>query len=154
MELVIIAVFILLGILFLAVEVALIPGFGFVGFLGVAFFVLSVAYAFVTMGALAGWVALGLVVAAVVLLVLWAVYGKTFKRLALQKSIVSSTKNPLSASIKPGDEGVALSRLALVGEADFGGLQLEVSSACGFIDEGEAVCVARIADGTVYVRRK
>ncbi len=154
MELVIIGVFVLLGVLLLAVEVALIPGFGLVGVTGVASLVAAVVYAFTVLGVLAGWVVLGIVVVAIVLFVSWAVSGKTFRRVALKKSIDSSTKNPLVDTLKVGDEGVALTRLALVGEADFAGRQLEVTSAMGFIDEGESVYVARITEDTVFVKRK
>ena len=153
MEIVVVSVLVMLGILLLIAEVAFIPGVGVTGVLGVLSMLCAVAYAF-SIQPLVGWLVLAVVALSVVVLIIWAVYGKSIDKMALKKSIDSSVQNPDSSALAVGDEGVAVTRLALVGEADFGGLQLEVSSACGFIDEGEAVCVARIADGTIYVRRK
>ncbi len=154
MELVIIAVLAFLGILLLAVEVMLIPGFGITGVAGVALLASAVAYAFMAIGVSAGWLVLAIAVVLIVLLVMWAAYGRTFKRLALNNSIQSSTKNPATDTLKAGDEGVAVTRLALVGEAAFGDAQVEVTSADGFIDEGEAIFVSRIDENSVFVKRK
>lgn len=154
MELFLVALFVFLGALLLLVEVTLIPGLGLTGILGVVSFIVSVAYAFVVLGTTAGWVTFLAVLALVVAFILWSVYGKPFKKLALKTNIESTVKVPDAAAIAVGDEGVALTRLALVGEADFGKAQVDVTSADGFIDEGAAVYVSRITESTVFVKRK
>lgn len=154
MELVLTAVFVLLGVLLLVVEVALIPGFGVVGIMGVLSFIVSVVYAFTVLGVLAGWVTLAIVVLSVVLLIMWAAYGSSLKRLALKENINSTVKDPVAGTLAIGTEGIALTRLALVGEADFGGSQLEVISAEGLIDEGTQVRVSRITESAIFVKRK
>ena len=45
-------------------------------------------------------------------------------------------------------------RLALVGEVDFAGKIVEVSSASGFVEENTRVQVTRIAGGTIFVKGK
>lgn len=154
MELFLVALFVFLGALLLLVEVTLIPGLGLTGILGVVSFIVSVAYAFVVLGTTAGWVTFLAVLALVVVFILWSVYGKPFKKLALKTNIESTVKVPDAAAIAVGDEGVTLTRLALVGEADFGKAQVDVTSADGFIDEGAAVYVSRITESTVFVKRK
>ena len=154
MDLVLTAVFVLLGVLLLVVEVALIPGFGVVGIMGILSFITSVVYAFNVLGVLAGWVTLAIVVLSVVLLIMWAAYGSSLKRLALKENINSTVKDPVAGTLTIGTEGVALTRLALVGEADFGGSQLEVISAEGLIDEGTQVRVSRITESAIFVKRK
>lgn len=154
MELFLVALFVFLGALLLLVEVTLIPGLGLTGILGVVSFIVSVAYAFVVLGTTAGWVTFLAVLGLVVVFILWSVYGKPFKKLALKTNIESTVKVPDAAAIAVGDEGVALTRLALVGEADFGKAQVDVTSADGFIDEGAAVYVSRITESTVFVKRK
>ena len=154
MEFVLTVVFLLLGVLFLVVEIALIPGFGVVGILGILSFIASVVYAFVMLGVMAGWITLAIVVLSVVLLIMWAVYGSSLKRLALKKNIDSSVKDPAVDALTVGAEGVAITRLALVGEADFDGLQLEVASAEGLIDEGTPVRVFRITESAIFVKRR
>ena len=154
MELLVIAVLLLLGVLLLVVEIALIPGFGVTGILGICSLVASVTYAFIVLGVLAGWAAFGIVVALVVLLVMWAVYGKSLKKLALNKNIDSTLKNPIASALAVGEEGVTVTRLALVGEAEFNGSQLEVVSADGLIDAGTEVFVSRITESAIFVKRK
>ena len=54
----------------------------------------------------------------------------------------------------PRDEGVAITRLALIGNADIGGRTVEVKSADGFLDEGTPVVVVRVEDAQITVKKK
>lgn len=143
----------LLAILLLVVEVALIPGFGFAGVLGVLMLVASVFYAFFALGYVAGWVAVVTAVIVCVSLFLWALYGKSLDRLALKKRIDSSVKAGDVKKLKVGDRGVAKTRLALIGEAYFGGEIVEVKSELGFIDENEEIEIVRISGDAVFVEK-
>lgn len=153
MDIVIIAILVLVGVLLLALEVALIPGVGITGVLGALSMFGAVAYAFNFMP-LAGWLTLAIVALAIVVLILWAVYGKSIDNVALKKNIDSTVQNPDTTTLSVGDEGVAVTRLALVGEVDFGGRLVEVTSASGFMEEGTIVRVTRIAGGTIFVKNK
>lgn len=152
MEIVVVSVLVLLGILLLIAEVAFIPGVGVTGVLGVLSMLCAVAYAF-SIQPLVGWLVLAVVALSVVVLIIWAVYGKSIDKMALKKSIDSSVQNPESSALAVGDEGVAVTRLALVGEADFDGRLVEVTSADGLIDEGARVFVCRVSGGVVFVKR-
>lgn len=143
----------LLAILLLVVEVALIPGFGFAGVLGVLMLVASVFYAFFALGYVAGWVAVVTAVIVCVSLFLWVLYGKTLDRLALKKKIDSSVKDGEVKKLKVGDRGVAKTRLALIGEAYFGGEVIEVKSELGFINENEEIEILRISGDAVFVEK-
>ncbi len=153
MELFLTIILVAFGVLLLLVEIALIPGFGLTGIMGVASFLASIIYAFVIMGPFAGWVTLLSVLVLLALLVLWAVRGKPFKKLALKANIDSTLKVPEAAAVAVGDEGVAVTRLALVGEVDFGNVRLDVVSDDGLIDEGTAVRVSRIKESAVFVKK-
>jgi hypothetical protein len=52
-----------------------------------------------------------------------------------------------------GDKGHAVTRLALIGNADINGHILEVRSADGFIDEKTPIVVERIKDGCILVHK-
>lgn len=151
MDIIIIAVLVLLGILLLALEVALIPGIGITGVLGVISMAGAVAYAFYVQP-IVGWIVLAVVALAILALLLWAIYGKSIDKVALKKNIDSTVQNPDSATLNVGDKGITVTRLALVGEADFGGRVVEVTSASGFIEENTSVCVTRIAGGAIFVK--
>lgn len=154
MELLLITVLILVGAILLALEVCFIPGFGLTGVLGAMSLLGAVSYSFVYISALAGWCTIAIVIVLLVVLILWAVYGKSIDNVALKKNIDSSVENPDSIGIAVGDEGVAITRLALVGEVDFAGKIVEVSSASGFVEENTRVQVTRIAGGTIFVKGK
>lgn len=151
MDILIIAILVSIGVLLLALEVAFIPGIGVTGVLGVLSMVGAVSYAFFVQP-IVGWLTLGIVAMALVTLILWAIYGKSIDRVALKKNIDSTVKDPDSTDIVVGDEGVAITRLALIGEVDFNGRLVEVTSASGFIEEGTKVTVTRIAGGTIFVK--
>lgn len=153
MDITITVVLMLLAILLLVVEVALIPGFGFAGVLGVLMLVASVFYAFFALGYVAGWVAVVTAVIVCVSLFLWTLYGKTLDRLALKKKIDSSVKDGEVKKLKVGDRGVAKTRLALIGEAYFGGEVIEVKSELGFINENEEIEIVRISGDAVFVEK-
>ena len=49
---------------------------------------------------------------------------------------------------------MAITRLALIGNADIGGRTVEVKSADGFLDEGTPVVVVRVEDAQITVKKK
>ena len=153
MEIAITIILVLLATVLLTVEVALIPGFGVAGILGVLSMLASVFYAFFVVGNVAGWITIIVSGLICVSLFLWALYGKSLDRLALKKNIDSNVKGDELDKIKVGDRGVAKTRLALIGEANINGEVVEVKSEMGFINENEEVVVIRISGGTIYVEK-
>lgn len=153
MDIVITVLLVLLATLLLAVEVALIPGFGFAGILGMLAMAGSVFYAFYAIGYVAGWITVVTSVLICIALFLWALYGKSLDRLALKKSIGSTVKEDEIKKFKVGDRGVTKTRLALIGEANFGGVVVEVKSEAGFVNENEEVEIIRVSGDAIFVER-
>ncbi len=153
MEIAITVILVLLATVLLTIEVALIPGFGVAGVLGVLSMLASVFYAFFVVGNVAGWITIIVSGLICVSLFLWALYGKSLDRLALKKNIDSNVKGDELDKIKVGDRGFAKTRLALIGEANINGEVVEVKSEMGFINENEEVVVIRISGGTIYVEK-
>ena len=151
MELFVSALLIVLGTVLLVAEIALIPGFGVSGIAGIGALIGSAVYAFMQLGEIAGWVTIAIVIVVAIALILWAVYGKSLDNIALKENITSTVADAGVSGIKVGDKGVTVTRLALIGDAKFGGNIVEVTSADGFIDEKRDVVVTRIAAGVIYV---
>ena len=151
MDIVITVVLVLVATLLLVVEVALIPGFGFTGVLGVLAMIASVFYAFFNIGYIAGWITVAVSVVILLSLLMWAIYGKSLDRLALKRNIDSTVKDEAVKKLKVGDKGVAKTRLALMGEVNFNGDIVEVKSEDGFINEKEEVEIIRISDDSIFV---
>lgn len=153
MELLITGIIIVIGTLLLVAEVAFIPGFGVTGFLGMLAMLGSIIYSFQTIGEAAGWTTVAIIILIIVTLILWAIYGKSLDKIALKKNIDSTVADNATSQVKVGDKGCAVTRLALIGEAQFGDNIIEVTSCDGFIDEKEEIQVKRISAGVIYVAK-
>lgn len=154
MEFFFLSMMILLGVVLLVVEVALIPGLGLTGIVGAAFMIAAIVYAFIGVSTLVGWLTLIGSILICVLLIVWAVYGKSLDKVALKEKIDSSVADPNIATLSVGMRGVAVTRLASIGNAEFDGTVVEVAVRNGnFVDADENVEIVLIQDGTVYVKK-
>lgn len=136
------------------IEIFVIPGAGFAGVIGTLSLVALNIAVFSFYG-----VSWGFTILAISLLLFfsgfwWVAHSKTLDRYSLKKTIDSTSASDEQLSVCVGDEGVALTRLALVGNADIDGKEVEVKSSDGMIDEGTAVVVSRVCGASVWVRRK
>ena len=153
MDLIYIALLLLLAAVLAAVEVFLIPGFGLTGLSAIACIVGANLLTFAHYGTMAGVIVMIGSLSAAAGMLYWMVSSKTFDRIGLKRELKSTAATAEQLSVKPGDEGRATTRLALVGNADFGGRQVEVRSADGFLDEGTPVVVTRVENAQVWVKR-
>lgn len=153
MDLLVIALLILLGIILLVVEIALIPGFGVTGVIGVLSLIASVFYAFFYLNTISGWIVLLIVFAVLAALFIWTVYCNPIDKVALKKNIDSKVTDSETIGLQVGDRGVTITRLALIGEAEFAGRRVEVKSLDGFVEEGTAVVIERLSDGIIFVKK-
>ena len=133
------------------VETFLIPGFGICGILSTVCALVGIGMTFSSYGVAAGSAATVAVLVVGGLMLYWVMHSKRIERLSLHATIDSSVATEEQAQVKVGDSGVALTRLALVGTARLGDVEVEVRSAGGFIDEGTPVVVSKISRGEIYV---
>lgn len=153
METLIIAALIIVGLVLFIIEVFLIPGISLAGIASFAAFLYAIYYAFTAAGTTVGLLTIGVSIVGVVIATVWCMKSKTVDKLSLHKAI-DYTPDPLKGiDLEVGDRGTAITRLTLIGNAEFKGNIIEVQSADGFIDEKTPVEVCRITDKTVYVRQ-
>ena len=153
MEALIIIALILAGLLLFIVEVFLIPGISIAGIASAICILYANYYAFSALGAEAGFLTLAVSVAGCIGITAWFMHSKTVHKLSLKKSLDYKI-NPLKGlNIKVGNEGIAVTRLALIGNAEISGHIIEVRSADGLIDEKTPIYVERIVENTVIVRK-
>ncbi|MGL5958503.1 MAG: NfeD family protein [Phocaeicola sp.] len=153
MEVLIIIGVILAGILFFLIEVFIIPGSSIAGICSAICLLFANYYAFSELGVSGGLITLAITTFGGVSAIVWFMKSNTVDKLSLKKEIDYNMDKLQGINIKVGDKGVALTRLALIGNADFNGDTIEVKSNDGFIDEKEPVYVERIAEHTVFVRK-
>lgn len=153
MDLFIILCLLIVALVLLLVDLFLIPGTGFPSILAAGCVVFAVYYAFDTLGTLAGLATMALTVIGGVLAVMRFMHSKTLDRVALKKDIDSKIDRTAAKSLRVGDKGKTVTRVALIGNADFDGKIVEVKSADGFMDAHTPVTVVRINDTLIEVMR-
>ena len=153
MEVFIIVSLILAGLLLFIVEVFLIPGISIAGIASAICLLYANYYAFDTLGPMAGSVTLIASVLGCIAIIIWFMRSKTIDKLSLKKTLDYKIDPLKGIRIRIGDRGVTVTRLALIGNANFNGHIIEVRSADGLIDENTPIYVERMVEGTVIVRK-
>lgn len=154
MNIAIVAIVVLLGIIFMLVELFLIPGISIAGIAGSAFLVGAIIYAYLYLGPTGGTITL---VATIVLLTasfLWMLKSKSLERIALTTNIEETVDNSDLKKISEGDTGTAMSRLNPIGKVLINDLVVEGKSFDGeFIDEESRVEVVKVETYNVVVKQ-
>lgn len=153
MDILIIASLIIAGLILFIIEVFLLPGVSIAGIASAACLLYANYYAFDTLGTFPGCITLAVSAIGVIAITIWFMRSKTVDKLSLKKSIDYRPEPLKGLDLKKGDEGVALTRLALIGNAEFDGHIIEVLSTGDFIEEKSRIRVNRIRDGIVLVEK-
>lgn len=153
MDILIIASLIIAGLILFIIEVFLLPGVSIAGIASAACLLYANYYAFDTLGTMPGCITLAVSAIGVIAITIWFMRSKTVDKLSLKKSIDYRPEPLKGLDLKKGDEGVALTRLALIGNAEFDGQIIEVRSTGDFIEEKSRIRVNRIRDGIVLVEK-
>ena len=153
MDIVIIIALIVAGLLLFMAEVFLIPGLSLAGIASAGCLIYVNYYAFAQLGATGGLVTLIISLCSYIIMLSWFLRSKAIDKLALKKNIDSTVGTPAEQEVKIGDTGVAITRLALIGNAEINGKIIEVKSADGFLNEHTPIVVERIMEGIIMVRK-
>lgn len=143
-----------LALLLFLVEAAIIPGFGIFGILATVCVIAADVLVYAEYG---GGAAIAAVIVSTIVVLLffwWLSRSKMIDRVSLRSTISSTSATAAQLSVKAGDEGVAVTRLALIGNANIGGQTVEVKSEDGFIDEGTPIIVTSVKEALILVKRK
>lgn len=143
---------ILLGILLMLIEMLLIPGVGVAGFFSLASLAGSCWYAFTKMDTRAGVITTIVVTVILVIMTIIILRAKTWKRFEL-KTEINSKVNTEGDSVKAGDKGVTVTRLAPMGSARIEEIVCEVCSADNsMLASGTPVEVTCVESNKIYVK--
>lgn len=140
------------ALLLLLVELFVIPGSSLAAILSAICLVWAVAYAFINISALAGIITLiiALILGSCVLIAFMR--SKTLDKVALTEEVASTVDRSIAAQVQVGDKGFAVTRLALIGNAEINGHVVEVRSADGFLNEKTPVVVTCVTDNEIIVQ--
>ena len=144
---------VVLAFLLFFAEAFVLTGVGFAGILATICLVVADVLVYFDYGF---WPA-ALSVLVSILLVLgffwWLGNSKTMDKVSLHTTIDSTSATTAQLSVKVGDKGKALTRLALIGNAELNGAVVEVKSSGEFLDPGTPVVVVRVLEALVVVEK-
>ncbi len=153
MSILAIILIIVLGILLFVVEFLLIPGVTIAGIGGAVLMGVAVYMSYKTHGNTVGNYTL---IATLILTIggfAYALRAKTWKRLALNKDIDGRVEVGLEKeTIKVGDRGESITRMAPVGKVLINGLVVEGKSQRGFLDQHTPVEVIKVLNTQVIIK--
>lgn len=153
MSILAIILLIVLGILLFVVEFLLIPGVTIAGIGGAVLMGIAVYMSYKTHGNTVGNYTL---IATLILTIggfAYALRAKTWKRLALNKDIDGRVEVGLEKeTIKVGDRGESITRMAPVGKVLINGLVVEGKSQRGFLDQHTPVEVLKVLNTQVIIK--
>lgn len=149
----IIAFLMIVAIVLILLEIFMLPGITVAGIGGFLFAMGGLVYAY-SVSTLVGNVTLAVSLLAFATSFFWLLRSKSFSRVALKTDVDSKLVSSCDLGIRPGDEGLTLSRLAPIGKARINGITVEAKSIDELIDENTSVEVVQVEGYNVIVRIK
>lgn len=154
MSLTLIIILIIAGLLFLLLEVLVIPGTTVVGIAGFALIIFSVWESYHVFGSPTGHFVLIGTIFFTILTIYLALKSKTWNKIMLKTEISGKVNEIDSTKVQAGDPGVTVSRLTPGGKALINNEYYEVHTNGEFIDQESEIIVTHLADNKIFVKRK
>ncbi len=149
----IVIVLAVIGIIFMLIEIFLLPGISIAGITGGALIVGAVVYAYMFLGSTAGTIALISSLAVLAISFIWLVKSRSLQKIGLKTNIEDSVDNSDLLKINVGDKGVSISRLNPIGKIMVNNTIIEGKSIDGsFIDEDIEIEVVKIETYNALVK--
>ncbi|MEA3505452.1 MAG: NfeD family protein [Bacteroidota bacterium] len=145
---------IVVGLIFLLLEVLVIPGITIAGIIGSVLIVVGIWYSYTEFGNKIGIIVLGSTVFITIISLYFALKGNTWKKMMLTSSIVSKVEHFDDYKPLVGDEGITISRLNPIGKVRFKDDYFEAKSTVGYINPSTKVIITKIEHNEIIVKPK
>ena len=151
MSALIIAVVLVLGLILLFTEVAVVPGFGVAGALGLMALAAGAIAAWTELGPLWGGVTAGASLVAAGIILLWLPRTRFARAVVLEHSQAAAHSQEDRSDLL-GRRGTTVTPLRPIGRVRFGSDEVDVMTEGEFVPRGTAVTVVRVRGNQVLVR--
>ena len=153
MSLTLVLILLLIGVVFLLVEIFLLPGISIAGIVGGIFVGASIFCGYYYVGPAVGTLIRigGLILFGVA--IWWFMRSRTLDKMALKTDIDSKVEPLKGLDIKVGDTGKTMSRLAPMGKVKVNGAVMEAKTNGDFIDHDVDIVVLQVFNTNVLVER-
>ncbi len=149
-----IIILIVVGVLFLLLEVLIIPGITLAGIVGFGALFIGIWQAYSSKGIVEGHITLGATIVVTVITLYFSFKSGTWKRMALKSTVDGKMDQLQGIEIKVGDEGMSVSRLAPSGKALINNEIIEVHTFGEFIDQEKELTVISVKENKITVTLK
>lgn len=150
----IIASLIVAGIVFLLLEILVVPGTTLVGLAGIGLLIAGVVIAFNNYGISIGIMTLIGCLALSLVSIGFALKSNTWKKAMLSSELDGRVNIVESEKVRPGDEGTTITRLNPMGKALINEDYYEVTSKDNLISENTPVTVVKVEGNKIIVKPK
>ena len=154
MSLTLVAVLVIVGLLFVILEILVIPGQGVFGILGLIILAIGIWQTYVSIGTTEGHIVSATSFVLSVASLIIALRANTWKRLSLNSTMDSRVNVINEEKLKVGDWGKSISRLAPAGKALFNDEFVEVHTHGDFIDQDIDIEIIKIDHNKIFVKQK
>ena len=154
MTLTIIIILISLGLVFVLLEIFVLPGTAVLGLIGLGLMATGVWSTYDNFGIKAGHYTLIGVAFFSALSLYYALKSHTWEKLMLNAKIKGKVNTFDENMIGVGDTGITVSRLAPMGKASINDNYCEVKTVADFIDENTEITVIKVDGNNIFVKAK
>jgi len=154
MTLMVIIAIIVLGLVFLLLEILVVPGTTVVGFIGAGLMVFGVYAAYNNHGAAIGTYILAGTLVVTIGSVSLALKSNTWNKAMLHSELDGRVNIIEEGKVKPGDTGVTITRLNPIGKALINNDYFEVISKDNLLDQNTEIEVTKVEGNKIIVKQK
>ncbi|MBI9055269.1 MAG: NfeD family protein [Bacteroidales bacterium] len=151
MSLTAIIIIILIGIFLLLIEILAIPGVSIAGIGGFICMIAGIVLSYKFLGIKQGNIILLITFLVNVVVIIYSLRTKTWKRIGLASEIKGKA-NLIDSELNIGDVGKTISRLAPSGKAMFKDKIVEVHSDGVFVDQNTEIFIRKIKDNKIFIK--
>lgn len=154
MSLTLVAVLVIVGLLFIILEILVIPGQGIFGILGLIILAVGIWQTYDSIGTTEGHIVLASSFVLSVASIVISLRSNTWNRFMLKSEVTSKVNVIDEKAFHVGDEGKTVSRLAPAGKALFKSEYMEVHTHGDFIDPNTDIEIISIDHNKIFVKQK
>ncbi len=152
MDLLFIILLLVCGMALIVLELVAIPGTTIAGLSGVGLSIWGIYKVFVEYGSFWGGIVIVFDVLICVVLLIWSLKTKVWKRFA-QNEEISSKVNEIKTTVNVGDKGKTITRLAPMGTALINNERMEVYTSTSFLDPETDIVVEEVSGSKIRVNK-
>jgi membrane-bound ClpP family serine protease len=142
---------ILVGLIFIVVELIFIPGTTLIGVLGFIMTLMGIVISFQSFGSLIGFIVLASSFGVCVLAIMYGFNNDSWQKFALKTAIDNKVNDEIPLDILVGAEGKSVSALKPFGKAEIAHRIYEVKTNGNYLDAGKKIRVIKVEDQRIIV---